>query len=51
MYKKIVVETLRKHQCPECNVELIGNLVQDGRRKGHGTIYCPKCKKVLRRVS
>ena len=31
-------------KCPRCGTDLVDN---EGRHKGHGSIYCPECKKAL----
>lgn len=36
--------------CPDCDSPLVFNLIPEGRHKGHGTIECHKCNKVLVRI-
>ena len=36
--------------CPECETKLVKDIIPSGRFKGHGSISCPKCQKVLARI-
>ncbi len=37
---------IKRGVCPSCGGELIKDLIEVGRHKGHGKIYCSVCNKV-----
>lgn len=54
--EKVVREGLASHErsqkllvleCPDCGSSLQDNTLKEGTHKGHGTLFCPVCEKVL----
>lgn len=36
--------------CPDCGGKLVKSVIEEGRHKGHGTISCSECERVLVRA-
>ena len=45
--EKTRLEKILKLECPDCGGKLQDNTIKSGTHKGHGSIYCPNCKKNL----
>lgn len=37
------LQKIRQGVCPTCGGQIVRNLIEQGRHKGHGVIYCSKC--------